>query len=353
LITRIEAKNFGPFGNTIHALPVGPETLIVGPNNAGKSTFIAAYALVASNGFNPSITKYRNLEEAAFGHNLKSEVMISIHAEVEGETAERAMYIGQGPLPSGYSWSGAVPIPSGGIYQASKATNQDAANSLQQSLNDTWYLMSNREFVPTAQQITNPAKVLNPQGTNAVQFLLERWTSRDPQWPEAEKWLKKIDSDMLLLKSPLRGQLASIETSRKIGELEFDVNLSLQGGGIQRALQIVSAVVFSPKGSVIIIEEPEMNLHKESQEVLVDLFNKAVNEWDKQIIVTTHSWDVILPFISDLGSGSKRGGDHIKAEASKFKMAKLSRKNNDIDIEDYDISKEFKQIKDDFKIMWG
>jgi hypothetical protein len=196
--------------------------------------------------------------------------------------------------------------------------------------------------------------VINYTANNIITFLLERWTSRDVNWGEAEKWLQKIDPNMTILKSPLRGNYASIETGRKYGDHEVDINVSFQGGGIQRALQIVSAVVFSPKGSVIIIEEPEMNLHKDAQEILVDLFNTAVNQWGKQIIVTTHSWDMILPIVSDIGPGSRRGENHVPADPSRFKLVAFSRKDSSIKIDDYDIAKkEFKQIKEDFKLIWG
>jgi predicted ATPase len=174
-------------------------------------------------------------------------------------------------------------------------------------------------------------------------------------WDEAEEWLKRIDPGFTLLKSPLRGNQASIETTRKYPTLETDVNLAFQGGGIQRALQIICAVVFSPRESVIIIEEPEMNLHKDSQEILVDLFNKAVNEWNKQVIITTHSWNMILPIWSDIGlERSRRSGDnHIKTDASKFKLVAFW-PGDQIQIKDYNIDqKKFTDMQQDFKLLWG
>jgi AAA15 family ATPase/GTPase len=48
-----------------------------------------------------------------------------------------------------------------------------------------------------------------------------------------------------------------------------EINLSMQGSGIQNAVIIISAIIFSPDKCTVCIEEPENFLHP-SQEVLVD-----------------------------------------------------------------------------------
>ncbi len=144
---------------------------------------------------------------------------------------------------------------------------------------------------------------LDPDGSNVVTFLLERYTKRDPLWEEAESWLKRIVPEFSMLKSPLSGRLGSVET--ELANSGVDINLAYQGTGTQKALSAIAALVFSPGGSTIIIEEPEIHLHPRSQEVLVDLFNTAVTKWNKQVIITTHSWDMLLPFISDIGQGTR------------------------------------------------
>lgn len=63
---------------------------------------------------------------------------------------------------------------------------------------------------------------------------------------------------------------------------------------------------------------------------------------------------MILPIISDIGCGSPRGQNHIKTDTSKFRLGAFWPRDNNIVIEDYDITtKEFKQIKQDFKLLWG
>jgi energy-coupling factor transporter ATP-binding protein EcfA2 len=149
---------------------------------------------------------------------------------------------------------------------------------------------------------------------------------------------------------------ASVETTDS--NLGLDINLTYQGTGIQKALSIIAALVFSPEGSTIIIEEPETNLHARSQEGLADLFNLAVNKWKKQVVFTTHSWDMLLPFVSDVGKGQKRGEQHPKANPGSFKLIvfrKVTRdgtekiETTDLDIRDMD----FMTLRDYLKKLWG
>lgn len=328
----------GCFGEGPHRLDLSPETFIVGPNNVGKSTFIAAYWFMRYQNFSYPFTKFRNYNEAVFKGKTGPRISITIRGTYDGTPVERTLQLDRNNQPSITSQVG---------------TNESFA-MLSNTLNETWYLSSDRVFIPTEQGIGGAQTIIDFRAGNVVPFLLERWTSRDPRWDEAEEWLRRIDPSMTVLKSPLRGNVASIETSRKYGTDEVDVNVSFQGGGIQRALQLVSALVFSPKGSMIILEEPEMNLHKETQETLVDLINTVVDESNKQVVVTTHSWDMILPFISDLNDGRPRGEKHIKAKRQNFKLVFFDFEDSDIKIKDYDLStKKYTDITKDFNLMWG
>jgi len=219
---------------------------------------------------------------------------------------------------------------------------------------DIWYLRPNRNAVPFSSMVQPTSMVfqpLNPDGSNVLNFLLERYTDRDKKWIVAETWLRKIDPEITEMKTPIRGNNVYFETS--FGSLS--VNASLQGSGIQNAVAIITAIVFSKKGSIIIIEEPEAFLHPSSQEVIVDLFNKAVNEEEKQVIFTTHSFNIIKPFWNDVGADRElRGAEHISADPNKFKMLIFKKSNNESCVEAYPMhQKTFRQLRDDFKQYWG
>jgi len=185
---------------------------------------------------------------------------------------------------------------------------------------------------------------LDPYGSNIITYLLERWTDQDKNWPIAQDWLRKIDPELSILKSPLRRNLASLETTNKYSDV--NVNLAYQGTGIQKALTIIAGVIFSPPGSTLIVEEPEVHLERGSIEGLVDLFNHAVMKWNKQIIISTHSIDLLLQYASDLGLGTSRGKDHVTIEESKFKLVAFERQAGKIAIKEEDMKGRFSSMMD-------
>lgn len=74
---------------------------------------------------------------------------------------------------------------------------------------------------------------------------------------------------------------------------KINLNASLSGLGSKQIITIITQIIMSKKGDVILIEEPEMSLHPKNQVLLHRLFAEAVSQ-GKQIICTTHSPFFIL-----------------------------------------------------------
>ncbi len=342
MLRRIWVRNLACFGDEEHRLDLSPETVLVGPNNVGKSVMIGAYNFVrhfAIRGnweFDTTSYRWGSHANIAYRHGRSSRITMGIG--VEGHwTGNFSVDLN----PPGYTFAG--------------SRDETVFDELRKG----WYFAPSRNEIPPSLQVgmrpqdTAWSQPLDPYGSNVITYLLERYTSRDPRWDVAEQWLTRIDPQFSILKSPLRGNQGSIETSIE-KEDGVDINMAYQGTGIQKAVTVITALVFSPKGSTIIIEEPELHLHPRSQEVLVDLFNLAVNEWEKQVIFTTHSWNMLLPFISDIGTGSTRGEPHVKADQNKFKLVSFSRTAEAIEVKDYDLrGKNFRDVRDHFKHLWG
>jgi Fe-S cluster assembly ATPase SufC len=191
---------------------------------------------------------------------------------------------------------------------------------------------------------------LHPSGNNVTDFLIQQYTSRHPQWDYAESWFKRIDPDMTLLSTPLKGNTASTVTRRTDGTNETNVNINLQGSGIQNAATIIAAVVFSPDDSTIIIEEPENFLQYSSVEGLIDLFNDIIATTNKQIILITHSWDILTTYVNDIGNGLPRTGPAVITNSNSFRMTTVRRGLPQNKVEHYDIkNKNIGTVIDDIK----
>lgn len=347
MLTHVEVRNLACFSDARNGIDLAPETVIIGPNNVGKSAFIAG--LNALHTFCHSGSWQWNFGRA-YNWNSFDDI---VHRHESGREIHISATI------QGMSWSGTVST----IVRRGQGPvlNIQRTPNIIEELGRIWYLGASRTELQPQMQIGGggvylPWQPINPDGSNVITYLLERFTSRDPQWGEAENWLKSISPELSVLKVPLRVMQASVETTN--ANLRVDINMAFQGTGIQKALSVIAALVFSPKGSTIVIEEPEIHLHPRSQEVIVDLFNKAVTEWNKQVVFITHSWDMLLPFVSDVGKGQKRGAQHPKADPSKFKLLVFNRVAKDgaesIEISELDIKNmDFMTLRDYLKKLWG
>lgn len=359
MLKSISIRNLGSFGNTENIIPLTKLTALVGPNNAGKSQVFAALNLVrhmvTGSPINYSTNFYRlnSFADAVHKHDVNQVIRISTDFERQGRTDSLRFRFNNDDHFEADFYEG-----TNHKSQTGRVRGYHFPDDQTQEIKKVWYFSPLRALIPSIQRIGSSGLMLGqpiwPDGSNVIQFLLERFNDRDPKWSEAEDWLRKIDPAMAMLKTPLRGENTYAETVREYGDDKVGINLSFQGTGIQNAATIISAVIFSPEGTTICIEEPENFLHPKSQEVIVDLFNYATTKLNKQIIFSTHSWSMLLAYISDIGKGSKRGSPHIEAAPDAFSLVTFKADSKADKVRPYDIrNKEFRQVRDDFKKLWG
>ena len=76
------------------------------------------------------------------------------------------------------------------------------------------------------------------------------------------------------------------------------LDLALGSYGQRQLITFLTQLIASPKGSFIMIEEPEISLHPEAQTKLPILFSEVIKEHEKRIVITTHS-NIIPLALSD------------------------------------------------------
>lgn len=304
--------NLACFGEEETKVPLGPLTVITGPNNAGKSTILTAChmmrmsLLIGHPGWNTVGVPYRNFEDAVYGHDSRRR--ISLGATNSGSNKVARFEYGSS---------------SGVLVTVDQITKAKLVGLFTTGFG---YVSFQRERIATILSVGRQGgspipHLFDPAGADVVQFYLERFTDRDEKYDEAADWLSRIDPSLTKLKSPLtkQGHVSLVSTLVR-GDDRFDVNFSFQGMGIQNAAILVAALVFSPKGSTILIEEPENHLHPGAIEVIGDLLNHVVLHDEKQVILTTHSRNLINVYLSDVGPAAKRGAKHVRMVPERFEM---------------------------------
>ena len=71
-----------------------------------------------------------------------------------------------------------------------------------------------------------------------------------------------------------------------------------EGSGLNQLVNMLAMLAYSPRGSVITIEEPELHLDPAAQARLMGILVRHATEEDKQIIFTTHSDHLLYPLLA-------------------------------------------------------
>ncbi len=350
MLSYITVRNFGCFDDDNYTVKFNKLNVIVGTNNSGKSTLFKGlnmirWITVTGNPiWNTRYFLLQNFNEAVYAHDTTRQTIIESGYINDDEQYNGYLQISRdGFQRTDFRQNGST-------WGISDTRHQDIVKKI-------WYFSPNRTPISYRDNVGaqgDELQPLLPSGQDIKQYLIERWTAQDHNWEDANKWFKKIDPQLSLLKTPLYGNQVGLETERDDGNVVSSINLSLQGSGMQNIATIIASIIFSPQGNTIIIEEPENFLNSRSIEILVDLFNYAVNSLNKQIIICTHSWEIINAYCSDIGEGTARGSDHIKANSSDFKLIVVNEQLGSNKIQDYNLEgKKYTDVRNYFKDLWG
>ncbi|MCJ7423604.1 ATP-binding protein [Candidatus Bathyarchaeota archaeon] len=121
------------------------------------------------------------------------------------------------------------------------------------------------------------------------QFLIEilsRCLTRQPEeTKKIREWAKRFQLPEMRVGYIGRNTLEANFTDDSTGA---KLNSALAGLGSRQILSVITQIFLAKRGSVIMIEEPEISLHPENQVLLHELFSEAISG-GKQIICSTHS----------------------------------------------------------------
>ncbi len=105
----------------------------------------------------------------------------------------------------------------------------------------------------------------------------------------AAYWLRELDliDEFRVHKIVEGGNL--YEVLVKISPHSPEVRITDVGFGVSQILPVITLCYYVPKGSILIIEQPEIHLHPRVQAGLADVFIDAIEKKNVQIILESHS----------------------------------------------------------------
>ena len=137
-----------------------------------------------------------------------------------------------------------------------------------------------------------PGKI-GVDGRHAIDALLASALLHRPKSPEyhrtlnsVSKWLKKMNlAERLKVYQVGRSNRYEVVVDSEA----VSANLRDVGIGVSQVLPVLTVAFFAPRGSSVVLEEPEIHLHPLAQSLLAELFVEVSRERNIQFIVETHS----------------------------------------------------------------
>lgn len=120
------------------------------------------------------------------------------------------------------------------------------------------------------------------------------------------KWLKRMK---VAEKLEVRQQGRSSRYELVVHRDDVACNLRDVGIGVSQVLPVLVVTYFAPRGSTIILEEPEIHLHPLAQSVLAELFVEVSRQRNVQFIVETHSEHLFRRLQTLVASGKVSNDD--------------------------------------------
>lgn len=157
-------------------------------------------------------------------------------------------------------------------------------NMIIQYINSWTWLMPYRAVAARSQ--AGQDTQLQPSGGNLVRVLNTLQTEDPDSFEDLVKKVQQIIPGLIRITAPPRGTEVTGQLREPGG---VSVEMADTSSGFQQALVIVTRIITAVDNSLIMIEEPEMNLHASAQRALFSLIKSMAIQKNIQFLLTTHS----------------------------------------------------------------
>jgi predicted ATPase len=184
-------------------------------------------------------------------------------------------------------------------YESRFAIFQSSRN-LEELLSNISYVGPLRQHPQRHYQWTGSApQTIEPSGKNTIEALISsvrRGSKKQDLLLQVKSWLQQLNLVSQFEVQALDHDKRFYETRVKIGSEEIYSSILDVGFGVSQILPVITMLYFVPKGSIVLIEQPELHLHPSAQAHLADLFLEVAEKRDLQLIIESHSEHLLRRF---------------------------------------------------------
>ncbi len=326
MITRVRIAGFKSLGDV--TVDLGPLTVLIGRSGTGKSNFIEALCFLRDYVARPDAvsSQYASASDRLFcaTSSHPRQVAIEVVFRLPGTSGDFRYLIGLRQAPPGQppslaeellSLDGTVlfhrrdlnwvtppdvhspPEPSWGLTLGTVAGVQDITTAYfaltiglgHYDFPETVFLAP---AVPTAQ-----ARGLSDHGENYLDVFATLRTnlSAPSPWKEITAALRRLNPAVKNIDFRLP-QRDGISLSHQVGNGAFTFDLQQESEGLRRFFAHLLALYQMPSKQTLLFEEPEKGIHPGALAVLAEEFKACVETKRGQVILTTHSPELLNYF---------------------------------------------------------
>ncbi len=292
----------------------GPITILIGPNNVGKSNIVDALLFIqtAVSNLAVAIGQRRGFLRIARGQNPANTIGfdLGLSAPEQPKLEYSVSFDGSGMLQERVVRAGSP------IYEAKASPgNMMVTQGVSFPRNGSLLILRTPEVEPIVQFLSGvvqvdpfrnvsiqspigPTKTIQPTGLDLAQVLHYHYNGDQEGFAAFQAAASKVLPELDIIETPIVGPAATtVQLRLKYDRTKYD--LSEISSGIKGILVLLAAAHFSSRGSLILIEEPENHIHPAAQKALCSVLKEVATTQDKQFILTTHSDSVLGQFDPD------------------------------------------------------
>jgi predicted ATPase len=298
LLRKLEAVNFRllerfelEFHNDV--------TVLVGANNAGKSNVVDALLFprdaIVLTSYSQALQQRHGFDRVISGHQIGAALALTF--EFSGD--EAAIEYG-------------VEIDSTGSVVESRRSRADRPHRMMPASHNIPALAQDvqcRPFLSFFQGIIHidpfrrvafkttigQSAIVHATGDDLAQVLHYHHNNDRERFEAYEDIVRRVLFDVKIIDTPIVDGPGTTVTIR-FNDDPAKYDLSQLSSGVKDVLVLLAAIHFSPRGSLLLIEEPENHLHPSAQKSLAAILRETAKGDAKQTVLTTHSELFLEPF---------------------------------------------------------
>ncbi|MGI0071704.1 MAG: AAA family ATPase [Thermoplasmata archaeon] len=273
--------------------------VMVGRNNTGKSSIVQAVALPKyGHSWSPS---FPTAPTTDLGLTVSPLSRIELEYDGPNSTLEVVTAAnGDGSLDTRVTWRGATVASSRSIPRPTDSTTSEGP--LLGAPDDSkrvFVLGAFREAPPRAFAYAQFTRDIGTNGENCWNAIHQLKADDSPVFKDIQDTLGGLGFGSGGIRTPTTGAgsgLTRLENYGRVDELGF------VGSGTSSVLPIVTQGALCLPGETLIVEEPELHLHRQTINSLWQFFGKLA-ERNVQVILTTHSTDLVASLRTQTDEG--------------------------------------------------